>query len=502
MRIAFVEDILRFSVPLGITMIAGSLRDAGHDVAVYVVEDDLTRVLERLEQFQPDAVALSVLTGSHLGYVEIAQAVKQKLNIPIIWGGPHVTFFPDIIELDYADVVCIGEGEEAAVEFANKFDALGGVLPTTIPNLLVKKDGNIYRNAVRPRNRSLDELPYPARDLYFDQFPILKDHGIKHFLAHRGCPYTCTYCFNHSFNQIYRDQAGDKKVFHSRSPDAIVDEILFVHSQTPIKTVTFVDDVFTIHKKWTLDFAEIYGRRCGFPFTINARFDNVDEEIISALASSGLHLVYSGVEAGNEYIRNTIMERNMSLDKIYSTGELYKKYGVKTLTENVIGNPGETFEMALETLEVNMKLKPHIANASIFSPYPGLKMTKIAIDGGYFDGNFDRLASNYYHGSALKFDREKDKQKILNLRCFFSLLTHQPWLMPVIKPLLGLPFNRPYQIMGDLIDGYYIKTGMAYKQSAKEFLTTVRHYLTNYRGPSGMSRSASNKQADLQHKPR
>ena len=41
--------------------------------------------------------------------------------------------------------------------------------------------------------------------------------------------------------------------------------------------------VFTINKKWTLRFAEIYARNCGIPFTINARFDHFDEEIVSAL---------------------------------------------------------------------------------------------------------------------------------------------------------------------------------------------------------------------------
>ena len=85
------------------------------------------------------------------------------------------------------------------------------------------------------------------------------------------------------------------------------------------------------------------------------------------------------------------MERQQSLEKIYYTGNLFKKYGIKLITENVLGNPGETFEMVIETLEVNMKLKPNIANASIFAPYPGLKMTQYAIDEGYFDGNFDRL---------------------------------------------------------------------------------------------------------------
>ena len=47
--------------------------------------------------------------------------------------------------------------------------------------------------------------------------------------------------------------------------------------------------------------------------------------------------------------------------------------------------------MTMETLKLNMKLKPEIANSAIFAPYPGLKMTQYAIDEGYFDGNFDRL---------------------------------------------------------------------------------------------------------------
>ena len=37
MKIAFVQDIIQFSVPLGTTLIAGNLRHAGHDVEIYVV---------------------------------------------------------------------------------------------------------------------------------------------------------------------------------------------------------------------------------------------------------------------------------------------------------------------------------------------------------------------------------------------------------------------------------------------------------------------------------
>ena len=177
MKIAFVQDIIQFSVPLGTTLIAGSLRHAGHEVEVYVVENNLDKTLNELDQYKPDAVAFSVITGSHLEYIKIARTIKQKFNIPIIWGGPHATFFPKIIEEDYADAVCVGEGEDATLEFANAFDNEEKKIPTNIPNFWVKRDGVIHRNAIRPRNKSLDDLPYAARDLFFNKFPMLKNHG-------------------------------------------------------------------------------------------------------------------------------------------------------------------------------------------------------------------------------------------------------------------------------------------------------------------------------------
>ena len=488
MRIAFVQDIIQFSVPLGTTLIAGNLRHAGHEVGIYVVENNLDKTLNELERYKPDAAAFSVITGSHLEYIKIARGIKQRFNIPIIWGGPHATFFPKIIEEDYADAVCIGEGEEAALEFANAFDNEGKKIPTKIANFWVKRDGVIHRNAVRPRNKSLDDLPYAARDLFFNKFPLLKNHGIKHFLAHRGCPHKCTYCFNHTYNKMYQEQAGDKKVFFSRTPGSIVDEIHWLQKSETVKTVAFVDDVFTLHKKWTLEFAEIYGRRCGIPFSINARFDHMDEEIISSLAKAGLSLVHCGIESGNDYMRNKVMVREQTLESIFFAGNLLKKYGVKLLTENVLGNPGETFEMAMETLELNAKLKPAIANASIFAPYPGLKMTQYAIDGDYFDGNFDKLEATYYDSSVLKFKKKSDEIKIYNLRCFFSLLTHHPWLIWFIKPLLNLRFKKLFWTIGNILDGYYLRKGIAYKQKPLEFIGSVFHFLTHYRNSLKLSK--------------
>jgi radical SAM superfamily enzyme YgiQ (UPF0313 family) len=490
MRVAFIEDILRFSIPLGITGVAALLREGGHDASVFVVGKDLEATLDRIESWNADAVAFSVISGSHKGYYAIAERVKERLGLPTIWGGPHPTFFPEIVEFPWVDAVCVGEGEEALRDFADAFEQDGKRLPTEVKNFWVKRDGSIHKNPLRPRNRSLDDLPWPARDLYYEQFPVLRNHGIKHFLAHRGCPYKCTYCFNDSYNSIYREQADDKKIFNSRSPDSIVDEILWLRERTPLKMVAFVDDVFTLHRGWTLQFAETYARRCGIPFSINARFDNVDAEMVEALAGAGLALVYAGVESGDEFIRNTVMKRQMSEESMHEAAALYREHGVKLLTENVLGVPGETLKSALRSLEVNIGIRPDIANASIFAPYPKLEMTRYAIEHGYFDGNFDSLNSNYYHGSVLAFEDEKDRDRILNLRCFFSFLSHHPRFLPVVRPLLEAPPNALYRWFGDLVDGYYLKRCVAYPFSARDFITTLRHFLTNYRQGSTAGRTA------------
>jgi anaerobic magnesium-protoporphyrin IX monomethyl ester cyclase len=488
-RIAFVEDVLRFSIPLGITGVAACLRQAGHQVGVFVAGNALEAMIDRLSAFRPDAVAFSVISGSHKGYYAIAERLKERLGVTTIWGGPHPTFFPEMIEQSFADVVCVGEGEDALCKLAAAFDAEGR-LPTCVPNLWLKQGGVVHKNPVGPRQRALDDLPWPARDLYWDQFPILRRHGIKHFLAHRGCPYRCTYCFNEGYNTIYREQAGDKQVMSSRSPDSIVDEILWTRRQVPLKMVSFVDDVFTINRRWTLAFAEAYARRCRIPFSVNARFDNVDAELVAALADAGLTLVYAGVESGDEHIRNTVMQREMTEQSMHDAAALYRRHGVRLLTENVLGAPGETYARAKETLRVNAEIAPTIANASIFAPYPKLEMTRYAIEHGWFDGNFDSLNDNYYHGSVLRFPSERDKRRIINLRCFFSLLSHYPRLLPLVEPLLDVEPNALYRLAGDLIDGYYLKTCLPYGMSLSDFVVTLRHYLTNYRQGSKAGRTA------------
>jgi anaerobic magnesium-protoporphyrin IX monomethyl ester cyclase len=481
MRFAFVDDVVRFSIPLGITGVAAMLRDGGHEVALFVLGKRPERALEGIREWEPDAVGFSALTGGHRRLLEFARNLKRRLPVPVVFGGPHATFFPEIVELPYVDAVCRGEGEEAAREFADRFDAGGGRIPADVRNFWVGRGGEVTRNPVRPRHRTLDDLPFPARDLYYRAFPILRSHGVKHFMAHRGCPNRCTYCFNDAYNRMYRAETGRNRIYFSRSPESIIDEILALRKEAAVRMAGFVDDVFTLDRKWTLAFAEEYARRCRIPFSINARFESLDEDVTAALADAGLRLVYCGVESGDEFFRNRVMRRRMGEEPMLAAAERCRRHGVKLLTENIVGLPGETFAAAKRTLEVNQRIRPDVANASLFTPYPKLPLTQYAVERGFFGGGVDSLHDNYYHRSALRFPSARDRRRILNLRCFFSLLARHPRWTPVVAPLLELPPNAVFRRIGDWIDGYYLWKCLAYRMTLREFLRTLAHFVFSYR---------------------
>jgi len=477
MHVALGISQMRFSIPLGPAYIAAALKRAGHRVSVVHFGPAPDRAIEALRASRPDLMAYGMLSGERGAYLAFHRRLTEQLTIPAIWGGPHPTFFPEMIAEEGLDALCIGEGEEAAVEFVNRF-AESGKLPLDVANFHVRNaDGEIVTNPVRPLNYDLDRLPFPDRDLFIAAHPILKHHGIKHFIAHRGCPYKCTYCFNQYYHRIYNESPPS---YRSRSPEQICTEINEVRAKSRLEMVAFVDDVFTLSEEWLTQFAAVYPRKVGLPYSCNFRLDSCTKEIADLLVASGCHLAYVGIEAGDEAIRK-LFGRKMSDETIKMALELLHERNIRTITENMIGAPGETFEQAFKTLAINMEVRPTLANCSIFTPYPGLPLTRYAINKGYFDGNFASLGTNYYHKSVLTFASEKEKTKITNLRPFFSVLARHPRLWPLVKPFLTLPPNALLRQFGDLMDGYYLKKCLPYRQSPLQFLRILLYYLRAYR---------------------
>jgi anaerobic magnesium-protoporphyrin IX monomethyl ester cyclase len=122
--------------PQGILIISSVLKQAGHQVSLVVAsEEDPVEAALRL---RPDVVGYTVYTGPHTWYLELNQRIRDQLpGVFSIFGGPHPTFFPEMIEREGVDGLCIGEGEYATLDLMNALECNGdGVhLPDpAIPN--------------------------------------------------------------------------------------------------------------------------------------------------------------------------------------------------------------------------------------------------------------------------------------------------------------------------------------------------------------------------------
>jgi anaerobic magnesium-protoporphyrin IX monomethyl ester cyclase len=104
-------------------------------------------------------IGITVMTNYFYKAKQLTEALRERLDVPIVWGGIHPTVQPEEC-LAYADVVCVGEGEEALVELANHIT--GEKSYQDVANLGYKSaDGGIVVNPVRPLVHDLDALPFP-----------------------------------------------------------------------------------------------------------------------------------------------------------------------------------------------------------------------------------------------------------------------------------------------------------------------------------------------------
>src|SRR5262249_2953523 len=142
-RVLFVVKEIEGAEPIGALYVAGCLLKAGHECAfVGTRGNDVVRAVKR---YAPDVVAFGATTGLHKYYLGLAAHLREQWPSALhLFGGPHPTYFPDAIFSPGIDVVCRGEGEDAAVELVNALDR--GEDHRRIPDLWVKHEGVVTKN--------------------------------------------------------------------------------------------------------------------------------------------------------------------------------------------------------------------------------------------------------------------------------------------------------------------------------------------------------------------
>jgi len=370
----------------GLASISAVVKEAGHDAKLYhmLYMPDKKEFISRIREFGADLIGFSARTTAMPFIGELAAWLSDELpEIPVAIGGYHAILVPDeCIKLRGIDMVIVGEGEYPLRDYLNDMTR------TDIESIYFKTtDGEIIRNPVAPLIEDLDTLPFPDFEL-FDYESLDRSRNFTAMvMLSRGCIFSCTYCGNSQFRNIYPNK---NKYCRFRSPQKAIELLELLLQKYPfIKYIEFRDAIFNMYKDWFHEFMPMYTERIKLPFNCNLRFDILDEEMVRMLKDGGCYMIDIGLENGNEEFRQKYLHRAMKNEHMINVAQWFRKYKITTLTYNIVGLPYETLELSLETVKLNARLSVDKVIPNIFYPYPMTILAKTAEDAGFIDPDVD-----------------------------------------------------------------------------------------------------------------
>jgi len=384
-------------------------------------DKDAQLLINLISELRPDLIGISVPSTSFITASILTQKIKERLNIPIVWGGIHPTLCPEDC-IQHADIVCVGEGEYPMHELTQKLENNERI--TAIKNLWIKhRDGSIEKNEVRDLILNLDSLPYPDFVNFGNKFlidrgkiipdPIIVYSYIKNgypITSSRGCPFNCSFCCNGVLKVIYKDKGP---YLRRRTPENVIDELVYVRKNREVTEIRFCDDNFTYDREWIERFCQLYIKKVSAPFTCNTHPKYTDKKIIQMLARAGLRQLALGIQSGSESFCRERFKREQSNEEIIEFANVLKRLGIVPRYNVIVDNPYESDADTDATAELLLRLsKPYIATVFSLCYLPKTELTNQALrDKLITEEDIEGKDNKALNNSYMFIDLAKDKKR-------------------------------------------------------------------------------------------
>jgi anaerobic magnesium-protoporphyrin IX monomethyl ester cyclase len=435
MRVLFAISTPFAIEPLGVMQLAALARKEGHRIALAILKRcDLRKAVAT---FQPEVVAYSASSGDIPLVTERDGRLRDWMQaegrrVFRIMGGPHATYAPGVLDDLHLDAVCQGDGDLAFPEVLRRLEA--GAALEGIPNIGLTGAGAPVKELVP----DLDALPFPDRSLFDEAVPHFRACGMRSVMTGRGCPYACTYCFNHAYYKLFQ---GCGPIARRRSVDNVIEELRWLKKERPpLKLVRFCDDTFA-HRAdaWLEEFCEKYPGRIGVPFYCLMRSNTLTEGTARLLAGAGCTAVGMSLESGVERLRNGVLRRNLSDEEAIASFAVARKYRLRTYVSTMVGIPGATLDEDFQSLEFARKMRPSAPMFTICTPYRGTELWEYAVEHGFLSA--DVVPFNTVMDLSLLDCFSPREKKIQARLCYLGPMycTAPAPLKPLIRALMKAP---------------------------------------------------------------
>lgn len=370
--------------PLALYQIAALFDDAVVlDAAGLKLTEEET--LHKIKNINPSFIAVNTGTYVFSDDVKFLKKAKEITNAKIILFGQHPTTCPkECLDYGWIDFVVRGEPESVINQLIKNH---------TDTKKLKLLSGVCFKNHISRKKavvNDLDSLPFPRRDISSINLyknPFAKKRPFATTLTTRGCPFDCIFC---TVPVLYG------KRFRKRSTTSIITELRMLKKQG-FKEIFFRDENITLDRTHITSLCNsLTKEKLKLSWMCNSRVDTVNKNILSLMKKSGCHMIKFGVESSDEKILKNI-KKGITTAKIRETFRLCKELKIETVAHFMIGNPGETEESILKTIDFAKKLNPTYSSFDMVLKYPGTE-----ISNAKRVCNLTRKELNYWHNRAFK----------------------------------------------------------------------------------------------------
>lgn len=433
---------------MGLMSISAVLKEHGFKTEVLISGDEDT-IVERALSKPYRLIGFPAMWGEEKMVFRQAQAIKAAHpQAKIILGGVYPTLRPDeVITNKSVDYLCQGEGEYPILEL---IEALVNNKETNnIRNVWARENGVVYKNPMRPLN-NLDDIPYLDINLYREYQHFFKSPTMTYVFS-RGCPFACSFCYNELFRKCYKGLGAYIRI---KSPYRVVEELKFFSSNRPLKRIAIYDDNFVNNRDFLRGFAKL-APSLELEYSAVGRASQIDEETAGLLAKCNVKCFSIAVESGDEEYRNQMLKKKLTDEDIFNAVRQLQRAGILVVTMNMASMPNETVDMALETIDLNIRAKVTLALSTFYIPYPGVELSECARRAYKLDNSFFE---------DLPIDSSKNpilpvvnKNAMKNIQRLTTFMVRFPIFRPSLLFLVKLPPNPVYEIIYDIMRIYAMR---------------------------------------------
>ncbi len=361
----------RYNVSIGLLSI-GALLQANGLTVEYIddqLQDDLGNWESEILHIGERAclVGITAMTANSNRALTIVDKIRNtNPHVPIVLGGCHFSYVPDIALQRGAIAVVDGPGEVAMLELAKCF-LKGRNDCSDIKGLYLKNDTGRVEYSGPRYEYSIEKLP----PIDFKILPMqMKNNCEVYIFSGRGCTHRCAFCSEgHFWRQIYRRPINDVITEVESHNRVIGADIVFLNDSSFGSDVPLTKELCSALRK---RFPDMF-LRC------MVRADAVTEDLVKVFSEYGVIDIQIGIESGCDEILKKLNKGETVSDYIRAL-RLLRPYVPVIRSSWMVGCPGDnhlTLNKSLSFME-NLFLEGLLDEATvrIFVPYPGTAIFK------------------------------------------------------------------------------------------------------------------------------